>query len=425
MKIHIRGGRVIDPANQIDAIQDLYIDNGRVLALGQLSGGFQADKVIAAEGLVVCPGLIDLQASLREPGFTQKGTIKTESAAAAAGGVTSLCCPPDTLPVLDTPAVAQLIQDRAEQAGTTRVLPLGALTKGLEGEQLSNMVSLKEAGCIAFSNARKPIANNLTLMRCMEYAATYDLLIVVQSQDQALTDGGVAHEGRTASKLGLPGIPAAAETLDVARYLVLAEHTGARIHFGQLTTVRAVQMVSAAKERGVKVSADTAIQYLLLNDEYLADFDSAYHVIPPLRDSVDQQGLGKELKNGAIQAICSDHQPQDAAEKEAPFGAAVAGMIGLQTLLPLSLKLVSEGVLSLSEVIAKLTIEPARILGLSQGQLASGADADICIFDPQSEWVLNQESSLSLARNTPFFGQPLLGQVYYTLKAGELVFEKL
>ncbi len=424
MKIHIRGGRLIDPANQIDDHQDLFVENGRVIALGSEPADFIADKTIDAEGLVVCPGLIDMQANLREPGYTQKGSIKTETAAAAAGGVTTLCCPPTTMPVLDTTAVVQLIHDRAEEAGTTRVIPLGALTKGLEGEQLSNMVALKDAGCRAFTNARRPIPNNQTLLRCMEYAATYDLLIVVQPQDYALSQGGVAHDGPVATRMGLPGIPEAAETLDVSRHLVLAEHTGARIHFGQLTTLRAVQMVNEAKQRGLSVSADTAVQYLLLNDSYLENFDSAFHLIPPLRGEKDQDALRQALTGPAIQAICSDHQPQDAASKEAPFGATEPGMIGLQSLLSLCLRVVENGDLSLSELIAKLTQGPAEILGLDLGRLAVGSDADICIFDPQAEWRLEQSTSVSAAHNSPFFDHRLKGQVCYTLQSGRIVFER-
>ena len=373
--------------------------------------------------MVVCPGFIDLKANLGEPGFTQKGTIRSESRAAAAGGITTLCCPPTTAPVLDTPAVAQLIQDRAEEAGTTRVLPVAALTKGLEGEQLSNMVSLKEAGCVAFTNAGKPVRSNQTLLRCMEYAATYDLLMMVRPQDYELSKNGCAHDGEMASRLGLPGIPEAAETLDVSRYLVLAEQTGVRLHFSQLTTPRSLQMIADARQRGVKVSADTAVQYLLLSDEYLENFDSAYHLNPPLRTEADRQGLCEALGGDLLQAICSDHQPQEAAAKAAPFGVTEPGMIGLQTLLPLMLGLVEADLLSLSQLVDKLSYQPAKILGLELGRLGVGADADICIFDPKMKWDLNDESSLSKAHNSPYWGMQMQGKVCYTLKSGNLVFE--
>ncbi len=423
MKIVIRGGRLIDPANQVDARQDLYIERGKVVAIGEAPRGFVAERIIEAEGQVVCPGLIDLQAHLREPGYTQKGSIRTETAAAAAGGVTTLCCPPTTLPIMDTAAVAQLIQDRAEESGLTRVLPLGALTKGLNGEQLSNMVALRDAGCVALSNARQPIHSNQVLVRCLEYAATYDLLLFIQPQDYELSKDGCAHEGQVSTRLGLPGIPETAETLDLARYLLLAEQTGARLHFGQLSSPRAVQMVSDARERGARVSADVAIQQLLLSEDYLQDYDSAYHLIPPLRSEAHRQGLARALAAGALQAICSDHQPQEAAAKEAPFSATEPGMIGLQTLLPLSLQLVEQELISLAEALALLTQGPARVLALDQGQLAVGADADICIFDPDRRWQLNADSNRSRSSNTPFMGQTLKGRVSYTLLAGNVIYQ--
>ncbi len=423
MRVHIRGGRLIDPASQLDASLDLFIKEGRIVALGEAPTGFTADRTIEADGQVVCPGLIDLQAHLREPGFTQKGTISSESAAAAAGGVTTLCCPPTTQPVLDTPAVARLIQDRAEQAGLVRVLPVAALTRGLEGEQLSNMVSLQEAGCVALSNGRRPITSNQTLVRCLEYAATYDLLLFIQPQDYELSKNGCAHDGQMATKLGLPGIPETAETLDLARYLLLAEQTGVRIHFGQLSSSRAVQMVADARQRGARVSADTAIQHLLLTENQLENYDSRYHLIPPLRSAPDRAGLREALVADALVAVCSDHQPHEAAAKDAPFSAAEPGMTGLQTLLPLSLALVEQGVIGLSDMIARLTCGPAKVLGLELGQLAVGAVADICIFDPRASWQLTPENNRSKGLNTPWMGQSLKGRVEYTLLGGRVVFE--
>ena len=423
MKVHIRGGRLIDPANETDANLDLFIEDGRVLAQGNSPEGFVADQLIDAEGQIVCPGLVDLQAHLREPGFTQKGNISSESAAAAAGGVTTLCCPPTTLPVMDTIAVAQLIQERAAEVGLTRVLPLAALTKGLEGEQLSNMVSLKEAGCIALSNARLPIRSNQTLLRCLEYLATYDLLLFVQPQDYELSKNGCAHDGQMATVLGLPGISEAAETLDLARYLLLAEQTGARIHVGQLSAAHSLQMIADARSRGIKVTADVAIHHLLLTDESLENYDSAYHLIPPLRSTKDQEGMLKALEDGVIQALCSDHQPQNAAAKDAPFSATEPGMIGLQTLLPLSLRLVEQGRISINQMIALLTQGPADVLGIERGRLGVGAEADICIFDPEQSWVFNEETCVSKGRNTPYMNTTLKGRVNYTLLSGHLVYQ--
>ncbi len=424
MKIQITGGRVIDPANQLDAHQDLYISAGKIVALGSSPAGFVADQVIDASGQIVCPGLIDLQAHLREPGDTRKGTIASESAAAVAGGVTTLCCPPSTLPVLDSTAVARLIQDKADQVGLARVLPLGALTRGLEGGQLSNMVALQEAGCVALANARHPIASTQTLMRCMEYAATFDVLLMLHAKDADLTAGGCAHDGITCTRLGLPGIPETAETLDVARCLLLAEQTGVRLHLCQLSAQRSVQLVRDAQQRGVAVTADVAIPYLFLCDEDLDGFSSDYHLDPPLRDRCDMAGLREGLASGVITAICSDHQPQDAAAKEAPFASTEPGMIGLETLLPLTLRLVEDNVLTLDEAIRKLTAGPAAVLGLDLGHLSVGVSADICIFDPQAQWSLTQATTRSKGLNSPFMDAALTGQVTCSLLKGRVVYTR-
>jgi len=423
MNIAITGGRLIDPANQVNGLLDLYLAAGKVVAVGASPAGFVADRTIDAGGCVVAPGLIDLQAHLREPGLTHKGTIASETAAAAAGGVTSLCCPPLTQPVLDTPAVARLVQDKAAAAGFARVLPLAALTRNLEGEQLSNMVSLREAGCVAFSNLGQWVGNTQTLLRCCEYAATHDLLLFVRAEERSLA-GGCAHDGATAMRLGLDGISEAAETVEVARYLLMAEETGVRLHFGQLASQRSIAMLREAQARGLAVTADVAVHHLLLCDEDLDGFDSRYHLQPPLRSALDRAGLRDALASGVIGALCSDHQPHDAAAKAAPFAATATGMTGLETLLPLGLRLVEQGVLTLDELLQRLTAGPAAVLGLAQGQLAVGAEADICIFDPQREWLLSAQNLRSTGRNTPFMGQTLRGQVQATLLAGRVVFER-
>lgn len=421
MKIHIQGGRLIDPANNIDAQFDLYLQQGRVVAVGEAPEGFVAEQRIDATGQVVCPGLIDLQAFLREPGQTHKGSIATEGAAAAAGGITSLCCSPVTQPVLDTPAIAKLIQDRAQAAGNVRVLPLAALTQGLDGEQLSNMVSLHEAGCVGFSNAGFGVPSAQTLLRCLEYAATHDLLVFVRP-NEAVLGAGCAHDGATAMRLGLEGIPEVAETLEVARYLLLAEQAGARLHFGQLSCERSVEMIEQAQARGQQVSADVAVHQLLLDDSFLEGFDSRFHLLPPLRAKSDRQGLIAALVRGGIAALSSDHQPHEAAAKAAPFSATEPGMTGLQTLLPLGLKLVAQQLITLPQLIAMLSSAPARILGLELGQLGVGAAADICIFDPQQPWTLDAASNRSRGQNTPYWGQTLTGQVSRTLLNGMQVY---
>lgn len=422
MNILIQGGRIIDPANQIDNNLDLYIQDGQISAVGDAPQGFTADQVIDASGQIVCPGLIDLCAHVREPGPAQKGSIKTESAAAVAGGVTTLITPPSTSPVVDTPAVAELIKDRCAEAEKLTILPMGAMTKGLEGEQLAPMFALASSGCVAFTNTRKPLSNSLVLTRCMEYAATHDLLVVFQAQDEALAAGGCMHDDMTCTRLGLNGIPESAETIEVARCLMLIEQTGVRAHFGQLSCERSVRMISEARERGLPVTADVSIQNLLLTDEQVNGFNSDFHLIPPLRSQLDRAGLIQGVLSDAIQAICSDHQPHERAAKEAPFANTEPGMIGLETLLPLSLLLVEQQMLELPQLIEKLTLAPARIMGLDAGTLSVGSTADVCIFNPDMEWQLSEENCHSRGKNTPFMNYPLKGKVITTLHKGEVVY---
>lgn len=422
MNILIQGGRVIDPSSGTDEVADLYIQQGKIAGLNTQPEGFQADQTIDASGQVVCPGLIDICAHAREPGPAQKGSINSESAAAVAGGITTFITPPTTSPVVDSSAVAELIKDRCTEAGRMAIHAMGALTKGLEGELLAPMAALASSGCIAFTNARQPIADSLVLLRCLEYAATHDLLVVFQAQDTALSAGGSMHDGSTCTRLGLNGIPEAAETIEVARCLLLVEQTGVRAHFGQLSCDRSVRMITEAQERGLPVTADVAIQNLLMTDENVNGFHSEFHLIPPLRSQLDRAGLIQGVISGAIQAICSDHQPHERAAKEAPFADTEPGMIGLQTLLPLSLILVEQNMLELPQLVEKLTSAPANILGLDAGTLTKGAQADICIFDPQAEWQLTTENSLSRGQNTPFMDYPLKGKVTHTLHKGEVVY---
>ncbi|WP_417581249.1 dihydroorotase [Nitrincola sp.] len=424
MNIIIEGGRVIDPASAVDQITDLYISNGEILALGEAPAGFISDERIDAHGQIVCPGLIDLCAHLREPGETHKGTIASETAAAAAGGITTLITPPTTRPVVDTPAVAELIQDRAADAGFTRVLPMGALTQGLLGEQLAPLHALASSGCVAFTNARSPVTSSLSLLRCLEYAATFDLLVIFQAQDHSLAASGCMHEGANATRMGLSGIPEAAETIEVARCLLLVEQTGVRAHFGQITCERSVQLISAAQQRGLKVTTDVAVHHLILSDEQVNEFNSALHLQPPLRSALDRAGLLQGLLSQTITAICSDHQPQDLISKQAPFAETAPGLSGLETLLPLCLTLVERKLMELPQLIEKLTLAPARILGLDSGSLMPGQQADICIFDPQENWTVSAENLHSAGKNSPFNGQTLTGRVTTTLIGGKVVFRR-
>ena len=424
MKIHIKGGRLIDPANGIDAQQDLYIDKGLVLAVGAAPDGFVAEQIIDAQNQWVVPGLIDLQARLREPGQEHKGSIDSETRAAASAGITTLCCPPDTSPVIDTPAVVKLIQQQADLTNCVQVLPIGALTAGLAGEQLSEMHTLHEAGCIAFSNGDAPIKNTLVLRRAMEYASSHGLTLIMHPTEHWLARGGVAHEGPVGLRMGLAGIPESAETVEVARILALVEQTGARVHFGQLSTGRAVEMLQQARQRGLPVTADVAAHQLHLTEMDLLDYNSYCHVYPPLRSQRDRDALRAGLKDGTINAICSDHQPHDVDAKQTPFAETEPGISALETMLPLTLRLVQDGVLELSAAIASLSSAPAQILGLNSGQLGIGARADICIIDPQREWSLEEAQMQSQGKNSPFLGWDFKGQVTHTLLAGRLSYQQ-
>jgi dihydroorotase len=420
--ISILNGRVIDPLNQIDEITDLYLSNGQVLALGKAPQDFQAYLSIDASEKVVCPGLIDLCANLREPGEEHKATIASETAAAARGGITTLCCPPDTLPVIDTPAVVGQIRHKARKAGYCRLLPMGAISQNLDGERLSEMAALKSAGCIAVTNSYTPLANTLVQRRAMEYASTFGLLSIIRPEDHHLSNHGCVHEGKVADRMGLPGIPEAAETVAVARDLALAQTTGAVIHFHGLSSASAARTMAWAKREGRRVSADVAIHQLHLTEHDLEGFDSNLHVKPPLRTDGDREGLRKAVAENVIQAICSDHQPHEADAKSSPFPDTQPGISGLDTLLSLTLKLVEEKVMDLSAAIACLTSGPAEILDLPLGQLTPGYAADICIFDPRQHWRVSAERLFSAGKNTPFIGWEIPGRVTHTFLKGRLVY---
>ncbi|WP_137819314.1 dihydroorotase [Pseudomonas sp. 2FG] len=422
MRIVILGARVIDPASGLDQLGDLYLQDGKIAAIGQAPAGFVAEQSIDAQGLVAAPGLVDLSVALREPGYSRKGSIASETLAAAAGGITSLCCPPLTRPILDTPAVAELILDRARAAGHTKVFPIGALSKGLAGEQLAELVALRDAGCVAFGNGLDSFKNNRTLRRALEYAATFDLCVVFHSQDHDLAEGGLAHEGATASFLGLPGIPESAETVALARDLLLVEQTGVRAHFSQLTSARGAQLIAEAQARGLPVTSDVALYQLILTDEALIDFSSLYHVQPPLRTAADRDGLRAAVRSGVIQAIASHHQPHEADAKLAPFGATEPGISSVELLLPLALSLVQDGLLDLPTLLTRLSIGPAQALRLPAGRLAVGQPADLVLFDPQAS-TLAGETWYSKGENCPFLGHCLPGSVRYTLVDGHISYQ--
>ena len=425
MKIHIRNGRVIDPMNARDGVADVYIAAGRIVAVGAAPDGFHANRTLDASGLVVCPGLVDLSVRLREPGFEYRATLESEMLAAAAGGITSLACPPDTDPPLDEPGLVEMLKFRARNLPGPRVYPIGAMTQKLEGSLLTEMAELTEAGCRAFTQADAPPADTQVLLRAMEYAETFGFSLWLRPQDLSLARGGVAHDGAVASRLGLPGIPALAETIALATILLLARETGARIHLARLSTREGIEMVRTARAQGLSVTCDVASTHVHLSENDLISFDAHLHLIPPLRGLRDRDAIREALRDGTIDALCSDHTPVDEDVKQVPFGESAPGASGVELLLPLALKWAREMNVSLLEAIALITWKPAQILGVPGGDLSVGSSADICIFDETAEWVVTPRALTSQGNNTPFLDHPMLGRVRYTLIDGHIDFESL
>ncbi len=423
MKIHIKNGRIIDPKNGMDAVQDLFIAAGKVLSVGRTPDAFHPNRVIDAGNRVVCPGLIDLSARLREPGLEYKATLESEMQAAVAGGITSLACPPDTDPPLDEPGLVEMLKHRAKSLNQARVYPLGALTQGLNGERITEMAELHDAGCIAFSQANAPLSNTNVLMRAMQYAATFGYTVWLRPQDAHLAQGGVAHDGEVATRLGLPAIPSCAETIALSSILLLAKETGARIHLCRLSTAEGVEMVRQAKSRGLAITCDIAATHVHLSEMDLGFFDANCNLIPPLRSLRDRDALRMGLKDGTIDALCSDHTPVDDDAKLLPFAEAESGATGLELLLPLTLKWAAETKIPLSQALAKITHIPAKILGIDTGHFTPGNPADVCIYDPQQHWKVVPIVLKSQGKNTPFLGLELQGQVCYTLVEGHVVYE--
>jgi dihydroorotase len=423
MKIHIKGGRLIDPASDTGQPADVYIAAGKIAAIGNAPDGFHANKTIDATGCVVCPGLVDLSVRLREPGFEYKATLESEMLAAAAGGVTSLACPPDTDPPLDEPGLVEMLKFRARNLPGPRVYPVGALTQKLEGKALTEMAELAEAGCVAFTQADTPIADTQVLLRALDYAATFDYPVWLRPQDFYLARGGVAHDGPVASRLGLPGIPALAETAAISTLLLLARATGARIHLARLSTREGVEMVRAAKQQGVKVTCDVSANHLHLSEIDLTRFDSNLHFMPPVRSLRDREALIQGLMDNTIDAICSDHAPVDDDEKLLPFGESSPGASGVELLLPLTLKWADENKVPLSHAIDCITRKPAKVLGVPGGTLSLGANADLCVFDPNARFTVTAKTLKSQGKNTPFLGLELPGVVKATVIDGHVDFE--
>ena len=414
LHLHLRNARLIDPKNSLDARLDLFIADGLVAGIGLPPTGFAAARSIDASGLIACPGLVDLSSRL--------GGIEPELNAAVAGGVTSLACPPDSKPPLDEPGLVERLVRRSETLGLARVYPIGALTQQLAGEKLAEMNSLARAGCIAFSQAKRAIVDTQLLLRAMQYAATFGYAVRLRPQDQFLTGDGVAHDGEVASRLGLASIPVSAETVAIATALLLASQTGVRLHLSRLSSAAGIALIRQARRSNVQVTCDVAVHHLHLSEMDIGYFDSNARFDPPLRSASDRDALRTAVAEG-LAAICSDHTPVDADGKQLPFAEALPGASGLELLLPLTLQWAAQEKLPLALALARITCDPAAILGIEAGSLSVGSPADVCVFDPDETWRVTPDALRSQGKNTPFMGYEVSGRVRMTLVGGRIVFE--
>ena len=420
MNILIKNGQVIDPANKIDGKLDILVADGKIAKLGK-PGTIPANsaQTVDASGKLVVPGLIDMHVHLREPGFEYKETIATGTAAARAGGFTSVCCMPNTNPVNDSRSVTEFILAQARNAWA-RVFPIGAITKGSKGEELTEMAELHAAGCFAVSDDGKPVMNSAIMRRAMEYSKIFDLLVISHCEDSSLSDKGVMNEGVVSTELGLRGIPRAAEDVMTGRDISLAELTGCRLHIAHVSTVGSVRLIRDAKSRGVKVTAETCPHYFSLTEEAVRGYNTMAKMNPPLRTADDVAAIKQGLKDGVIDVIATDHAPHAMDEKSGEFDYASFGVVGLETAVGLSFKLVLEGTLTLNDVVSRMSSNPAKILNLNKGTLSAGADADITIIDPNIEWTVDSAQFKSKSKNTPFNGWKLKGRAVQTIVGGKL-----
>ncbi len=423
MRIHIKNGRLIDPRNRIDAQRDVFVADKRIAAIGAAPDGFVAEQVIDAGGLIVMPGLVDIAARLREPGYEYKATLESEMDAAMAGGITSLACPPDTDPPLDEPGLVEMLKHRARSLNQARVFPVGALTYGLKGGELTEMAELSDAGCKAFSQADAPLTDTRVLLRAMQYAATFGYSVWLRPQDSFISKNGVAHDGEVATRLGLPAIPACAETIALATMLQLARETGVQLHICRISSAAGVEMVRTAKREGLTVTCDVSMNNMHLSEMDIGFFDSNCHLTPPLRSLRDRDALRAGLLDGTIDAICSDHTPVDEDAKQLPFAEAEAGATGMELLLPLVLKWASQDRVPLLDALARVTVNPAQLLRQKVGYLSIGAHADVCVFDPEAAWKIEASALKSQGKNSPFLGYEAQGRVRYTLVEGRVAYQ--
>jgi dihydroorotase len=423
MRVLLRGGRIIDPSQQLDDQMDLLIEGRTIVSLGKNLIGTEGESdltTLELEGKLVVPGLIDMHTHLREPGFEYKETVRTGSLAAAAGGFTSIACMPNTDPVNDTRSVTEFILRKARQCGVVNVYPVAAVSKSSEGAVITEFADLRDAGAVAFSDDGKSVMNSGLMRRALEYAHALGMPVISHCEDMDLAAGGAANEGVVATRLGLRGIPNIAEDLMVGRDIAIAEYTGTAVHIAHVSTAGAVALIREAKRRGVKVTAEAAPHHFTLTDEALKDYDTNAKVNPPLRTLADLNAVRQGLKDGSLDAIASDHAPHSTLEKDVEFDYAASGMIGLETSLGLGLRLVAEGVLSLNQLVAKMSTNPARILKIQKGTLRLGADADVTVIDPDEEWTVDTRTFQSLSKNTPFNGWRLRGRAMFTIVGGDI-----
>lgn len=425
MSILIKGGRIIDPSQGIDSKGNILIENGKIKSYPKTTKKFEQDsrvKVIDAKGKVVCPGLVDIHVHLREPGFEHKETISSGCKSAAAGGFTSIVCMPNTNPVNDNASVTEYILLKARTEGIVNVYPIGAITKGEMGETLAQIGEMYEAGCVGVSDDGMPVMNSKVMRHAMEYVKAFDIPVISHAEDKNLSGNGVMNEGEVSTQLGLAGIPCASEDVMVSRDIQVAELTGSRLHICHVSTAGSVRLIRAAKKRGVKVTAEVTPHHFILTDEAVSRYDTNAKMNPPLRGKKDREAVIEGLKDGTLDAIATDHAPHSEDEKKVEFDLAPFGIVGLETALPLSLKLVEDGVLSLNEMISKLTDAPSNVLNLGKGSLKTGEAADVLIFDPDEEITIDKENFHSKSKNSPFIGWKLKGKVHYTLVNGKVVY---
>ena len=425
MKLLLKGGRVIDPSQGMDTVTDILMEDGKISQIKKgiplpKAGSKDTLRVIDLKGKIIAPGLIDMHTHLREPGFEYKETVRTGSEAAVAGGFTAIACMANTDPVNDNRSVTEFILKQARLAAMAQVYPVAAISKGQAGEVLTEFGDLKSAGAVAFSDDGNPVADSGLMRHALEYAAAFDMPVISHCEDQGLSARGLMHEGFVSTQLGLPGIPSIAEDIMVARDIDLARFTGTRLHIAHVSTAGSVQAIREAKSAGVHVTAETAPHYFTLTDESLRKFSTHFKMYPPLRGADDVEAVKEGLRDGTIDAIASDHAPHSSIEKDVEFAYAANGIIGLETSLSVCLKLVHDGILTIQQLIEKMSVNPARILKIPKGSLAPGCDADITVIDPDRSWTVDADAFHSKGRNCPFHGWDLTGKAIVTIVGGEI-----